>query len=276
MKKFSAILQLTRPVNVIIAMCSVFIAALITGTLSPIANVILACLSAGLITAGANTINDYYDIAIDQINKPDRPLARGLISPGQAFWASLIQYFFGNLFAIFISPLMFAIALFFSLLTYLYSARLKRTVLWGNIAVSLSTAAAFIYGGSAVHRPREAVIPALFAFFFHFGREIIKDMEDVAGDRENNAITFPVKYGMPPSIQLVSLNFVILILLTIFPFWAGWYGEWYFLIIVIGIYPLILYTIYSIRNNTSPTHLHRLSNLLKADMLVGLLAIYFR
>lgn len=276
MDRFSAILQLTRPVNVVIAMCSVFIAALITGTLSPITNVILACLSAGLITAGANTINDYYDVAIDQINKPDRPLASGVILPEQAFWASLLQYLPGNLLAIFISPTMFAIALFFSMLTYLYSARLKRTVLWGNFAVSLSTAAAFIYGGTAVYRPQEAVIPALFAFFFHFGREIIKDMEDVAGDRENNAITFPVKYGMSPSVQLVSLNFAILILLTIFPFWAGWYGGWYFLIITLGIYPLILYILYSIRSNTSPPHLHRLSNLLKADMLVGLLAIYFR
>ena len=273
---FLAVLQLTRPINVLIAMFSVFIAALITGTLSPAQNVLLACFSAGLITAAANTINDYYDIEIDRINKPKRPLANNLISSKTAFQAALIEYAFGITASFFISPAMFAIAIFFSGLTYLYSAKLKRTILWGNFAVSLSTAAAFIYGGTAVNRPQEAIMPALFAFFFHFGREIIKDMEDVIGDQQQNALTFPVQFGMKPAIALVWFNFAILILLTIYPFAINWYGPIYFAIVAIGIYPIVLYALFSILKNTTPKHLNLLSNLLKADMLVGLAAIFFR
>lgn len=272
--KFLAFIQLARPVNAFITFLSVLVAAFITGTLEPLGAVISACISAGLIASAANTINDYYDIDIDRVNKPQRILAAGKLSPKSALIAALLEYTLGILLAAFISLPMFLMAFFFSGLTYFYSAYLKRTVLWGNISVSLTTAAAFIYGGLAVNRPAETVIPAAFAFFFHFGREIIKDMEDIRGDSRYHAKTFPVRYGMPPSIILVWVNFIILILLTILPYRLGLYGNRYLLVVVAGIYPVILYVLISILVNTTPRHLGFISNLLKADMLVGLLAIY--
>lgn len=166
MRKIISLLKLTRPINVLIAMLSVFVAALISGTLSPWVAVLLAGLSAGLITAAANSINDYYDIAIDRINKPQRPLAAGRISPRAALGSALGLYAAGIALASAISPQMLAVAALFSLLTWRYSAHLKRTALWGNFAVSLSTAAAFIYGAMAVGRPGAGIFPALFAFSF--------------------------------------------------------------------------------------------------------------
>lgn len=272
--KFFAFIQLARPVNSLITFLSVLVAAFITGTLEPLEAVILACISAGLIGSAANTINDYYDIDIDRVNKPQRILAAGKLAPQSALIAAFLEYTLGIILAAFISPTMFLMAFFFSGLTYLYSAYLKRTVLWGNIAVSLTTAAAFIYGGLAVNRPTETVIPATFAFFFHFGREIIKDMEDIRGDSRYHAKTFPIRFGMPPSIMLVWINFIILILLTILPYYLGLYGSRYLLVVIAGIYPVILYVLISILVNTTPRHLGFISNLLKADMLVGLLAIY--
>ena len=275
MRKIISLLKLTRPINVLIAMLSVFVAALISGTLSPWVAVLLAGLSAGLITAAANSINDYYDIAIDRINKPQRPLAAGRISPRAALGSALGLYAAGIALASAISPQMLAVAALFSLLTWRYSAHLKRTALWGNFAVSLSTAAAFIYGAMAVGRPGAGIFPALFAFFFHFGRESIKDMEDVAGDRQFAAHTFPVRYGAGPAIILVWVNFVVLVGLTLLPYFTGVYGKTYFLILLLGVYPLIGYVLFSIRRDSPPQHPNRLSNLLKADMLVGLLAIYW-
>lgn len=274
--RLPALIQLSRPVNVAITFLSVFIAAFITGTLQPPQAVLLACLSAGLIAAAANTINDFYDVEIDRINKPRRPLPAGMISPATARAAALAEFALGNLLAALISLPMLLIALVFSALTYLYSAYLKRTVLWGNIAVSLTTAAAFIYGGTAVNRPAQTVIPAALAFFFHFGREIIKDMEDVEGDSFHHANTFPVRFGMRPAIALVWINFIVLMVLTIFPFAMGWYGPVYFIIVAAGLYPVILYTLISLLKNTGARRLGFLSNLLKAGMVVGLLAIYFR
>jgi geranylgeranylglycerol-phosphate geranylgeranyltransferase len=274
--KTKAIFLLTRPVNVLIAILSVFVAAFITGTIQPIENVIIACISCGLIFAAANTINDYYDFQIDKINKPNRPLPSGLINPGTAFVVSIIEYTIGIILGGIISLNMFFMAAFFSALSFFYSAHLKRTVLWGNLAVSLSTAAVFIYGGMAVRRPIHTIIPAVFAFFYHFGREIIKDIQDMKGDSENAAKTFPLKFGITPALRLTWINFLLLIFLTILPYWKNWYSLNYFLIVVLGMYPVIFYVLISIMKNTEPKHLGFLCNLLKANMFMGLLAIYFR
>ena len=274
--KTKAIFLLTRPVNVLIAILSVFVAAFITGTLQPIENVIIACISCGLIFAAANTINDYYDFQIDKINKPNRPLPSGLINPGTAFVVSIIEYAIGILLGGTISLNMFLMAAFFSALSFFYSASLKRTVLWGNLAVSLSTAAVFIYGGMAVQKPIHTIIPAIFAFFYHFGREIIKDIQDMKGDSENAVKTFPLKFGITPALRLIWINFLLLIFLTILPYWKNWYSLNYFLIVILGMYPVIFYVLLSIIKNTEPKHLGFLSNLLKANMFMGLLAIYFR
>lgn len=274
--KIKAIFLVSRPVNVFIAILSVFVAAFITGTIEPLRDVIIACISCGLIFAAANTINDYYDFGIDKINRPNRPLPAGLITPKVAFVVSITEYTLGILLGAAISLNMFLMAAFFSALSFVYSAYLKRTALWGNLAVSLSTAAVFIYGGLAVRRPTQTIIPAVFAFFYHFGREVIKDIQDLKGDSENAAGTFPVKFGIAPAVRLIWLNFLLLTFLTALPFWAKWYGLNYFLIVILGMYPVIFYVMISILKNTESKHLGFLSNLLKADMFIGLLAIYFR
>ncbi len=275
-ESLKAAFRLARPVNVSIAMLSVLIAAMVTGTLEPHFAVLLAAISAGLIMTAGNTINDYFDIEIDRINKPLRPLPAQKISSETARRLAFGEFFLGITLSAFISLPMLLIAAFFSLLIYLYAAILKRTVLWGNVVVSLATAATFIYGGMAVRRPGAAIIPALFAFFFHFGREILKDIEDIDGDQQNAAQTFPIRFGVRPAIRLIWLNFLLLTVLTAVPFMAGWYGAVYFSIVVFGVYPVIGYVLISILQNTAPKHLNFLSNLLKADMLIGLLAIYFR
>lgn len=276
MNKIKSIIQLARPVNVLISMLSIFIGAAITGVLHPLGNVLLACLSGGLITAASNSINDYFDLEIDRINKPHRPMPSGEISRNAGKTAALAEYLAGIVLSLFISPEMFIVATIVSVLTFWYAARLKGTVLWGNLTVSFCTAAAFIYGGLSVNRPLEAVIPACFAFFYHFGREIIKDMQDVSGDAQQASNTMPVRFGIRPSVFLVWVNFLILIVLTIIPYWTGWYGATYFLIVFFGIYPVLLYSLISILYNTTPKHLGFVSNLLKADMLIGLLAVYLR
>lgn len=272
----AALLQLTRPVNVAIAMLSVFVAALVTGTIEPLRAVLLACLSAGAITAAANTINDCFDIAIDRINQAGRPLAAGRVAPRLAMRAAIVEYLAGIALAAMIGPDLLLMALVFSALTAWYSARLKRTVLWGNLTVSLSTAAAFVFGAMAVDRTAEGWLPALFAFFFHFAREIIKDVQDIDGDRRHNAATLPVRYGVRAALRLTYFVFAMLVAVTVLPFAAGWYGPWYFAVVALGVYPVVGYCLVVMGRDPGPARLGRLSALLKADMLVGLVAIYVR
>ena len=273
-KFINSIIAISRPANVLISMISIFVAAFITGTLHPAINVLLACVSGGLIAAGANTINDYFDLEIDRINKPKRPLVAGKLSSSQALIIALFEFAVGSLLALFIGFLAYIIAFSISLLLFLYSYRLKRLPLIGNLAVSFSTGMAFIYGGIAVHRVVETLIPAIFAFFYHFGREIIKDIQDREGDTSEKARTFPIIYGNRLSLILTTLNFALLTVLVFLPFLFGWYGIKYILVILFGVYPVIFFSVWSMWRNQTPGNLGFISNLLKADMLVGLLAIY--
>jgi geranylgeranylglycerol-phosphate geranylgeranyltransferase len=271
--------KLIRPSNVIITLFSVFIGAFICGKEEiflneNFLNVLLACFSAGFVAGGANAINDFFDIEIDRVNKPTRPIASGKISLKAGFIFSVIMFVIGILLSVIINWQTFIIAFLTSLLLYLYSAKLKRTVIWGNLTVSLATALAFVYGGIAINKFYYSIIPAVFSFFFHLGREIIKDAEDIEGDSKNNAITFPVKYGITKSLVLTSSIFILLIILTILPYLFKIYGANYLAVVILGVDFVLVYVMISMWINSSSRNLGKLSNILKADMLVGLIAIY--
>ena len=265
---------LTRPVNVIIAFLTIFIAAGLSGTFSPLHNVLLAAFSAALITIGANVINDYYDIEIDRINKPYRLLPSGKISKKQALMLFTISYLLAWILATFINIQMFLISLFTGILLVFYSYKFKRMVIWGNFIVSFVSALAFIYAGIAVNRVTEVLYPAGFAFLFHFGREIIKDIQDIKGDKPQGAVTFPIKYGARNALILTNVVFTILIVFTLVPYVTGYYGIYFLLVVVLGVHSVLIFVVISSWSDTSPKNLGRLSNLMKLDMLVGLVAIY--
>ena len=276
MNKIILLIKLSRPVNVLISFLTIVIAAELAGGLDPFEYVILAALSASLITIGANVINDYYDIEIDKINKPNRPLAAGTVTRKTAFLYFILVYFLAWCLALYMNIWMFLIALITSILLFFYSYRLKQTVLWGNLSVSFATAVAFVYGGVAVGYYKETIFPAAFAFLFNLGREILKDIKDMEGDKQVGAVTLPIKYGVSRSITLIVVVFILLVFLTAIPYILATYSIRYFLTICIGIYPVLFFVIFKARKDYSSQNLGFLSNLLKADMIVGLLAIYLR
>jgi geranylgeranylglycerol-phosphate geranylgeranyltransferase len=274
LKVLSATVEISRPLNVLITMISIFVAVAITGAVQPLYKVLLACISGGFIAAASNTINDYFDLDIDRVNRPKRPLVSGKMTSQQAWIVAWIEFGLGVLLSIFINLTAVIIVVVVSGLLVLYSFQLKRLPLIGNLMVSFITALAFVYGGVAVNRIKETMIPAVLAFFFHFGREIIKDLQDREGDASSSARTFPLVYGEIAALGLTTIVFMVLTIILPFPFVLGWYSGAYMLVIALGVYPVLVYVTYSMWKNRSPKNLGFLSNLLKADMLVGLLAIY--
>lgn len=272
--KLKDFIILSRPANVTIAFITIFVAAGLSGTFSPLRNVIFAALSASLITVGANVINDYYDIEIDRINKPYRLLPSGKISKKQALVFFGFSYLFAWLFAIIINVQMLIISFLSGIILIFYSYKLKRIALWGNFIVSFVSALAFIYAGLAVNRVNEVLFPAGFAFLFHFGREIIKDIQDIKGDKPQGAVTFPIKYGIRNALLLTNVIFIILIGFTLLPYFTGYYGISFLFIVVFGVHSVLIFVVINSWLNPVPENLGRLSNLLKVDMLVGLLAVY--
>jgi geranylgeranylglycerol-phosphate geranylgeranyltransferase len=274
-EKIIAAFKIIRPINAIIAFASVIVAAFICSP-EEIAwfSVLLASFAAAFTLSAGNIINDIYDLGIDKVNRPERPLPSGKISKNSALIlyflliaASLILSWFINLYA-------FMIVIIATILLVIYSKFLKRVLLVGNILVALLTGLVFIFGGVAVRNSSAAIIPALFAFLINFIREIVKDMQDVDGDKNAGVNTFPIRYGFQKSKILILLITFTLILYTLYPFVARLYKIEYFIIVMIIVNPILVFSLKILFKDRSIKNLNMISNLLKLSMVFGLIAIY--
>jgi len=233
--KLTAYFTITRPINLNLCALSIFIGAVITGAAHPLINVLLACISGTFIMAGGNVINDYYDVEIDRVNKPERPLPQQILKVQEALKLSIILFVLGIFISIFINLGALGFVIFTSAGLIFYSSKLKGTVLLGNIVVSLFSAMAFIYGGLAVYRWQETLIPAGFAFLFHLGREIIKDIADQEADAVCSTQTLPIRYGQKVALVGATLVYGLLIAFTFLPYLFDIYGKGYFWIVLLGV-----------------------------------------
>jgi geranylgeranylglycerol-phosphate geranylgeranyltransferase len=265
--------KLTRPQNNLITALSVLVGATISASVDSWDKVSLACLSAFLISAGGNSINDFFDVKIDRINKPKRPLPRGKISLSSALVFSVALFLFGVALSFWIKPVNIGLAVFACGLLIIYSSTLKKRFLLGNLTVSLVSSLAFIYGGMVTDDFRLSLIPAALAFLFHLGREILKDLEDREGDLSSGASTLPIVLGAKFSLLFCSFIFITLLVLTLLPYILNIFSFAY-LVLVLGVDLVLVYVMWSMWKNGSRENLHRLSSILKADMLLGLAAIF--
>lgn len=243
------------------------------GGVSSWGKLLLSALSASLISAGGYVLNDYFDLEIDKINRPLRILPRGDLSPKKALIFSISLFVIGFILSFFLKPVSAGVAIVAIIFLFLYCVKFKREFLIGNVTVSIISALAFIYGGVFSNNPEISLIPAILAFLFHLGRELIKDMEDVEGDQALRSETFPIAYGIRNSQFLASAIFLVLIILTIFPYKLKIFSI-YYLILVLMMDFVLFYIILSLWNNPSRENLGSLSRLLKFEMVLGLLAIF--
>jgi len=264
--------KLTRFQNNLITFISVLMGGFIGGVTSW-GKLLLSALSASLISAGGYVLNDYFDLEIDKINRPLRVLPKSDLSPKKALIFSISLFVIGFILSFLLKPVSMAVALAAIVFLFLYSAKFKREFLIGNVTVSIISALAFIYGGVFSKNPEISLIPAILAFLFHMGRELIKDMEDLEGDQALRSETFPIAYGIKNSQFLASTIFLVLIILTIFPYKLKIFSI-YYLILVLMMDFVLFYIILSLWNNPSRENLGSLSRLLKFEMLLGLLAIF--
>jgi geranylgeranylglycerol-phosphate geranylgeranyltransferase len=275
-EKLTALIKLIRPINFLITFISVIVAAFICfPDKSPSMNVFIAALAASLAMASGNIINDIYDIEIDRINRPSRPFPSGLIKINFALFFYLILVLISIALSLLISQTAFTIVLMSHFVLFLYSKYLKKVPLIGNTTVAFLTGLVFIFGGVAVGNPSAAIIPASFAFLINLIREIVKDMEDVEGDRKADAITFPIKFGFQKSKILILVITIFLVLFTLYPFLTKLYKIEFFIVVMILVNPILVFSIKLLFENNSSKDLKKISNLLKLNMVFGLIAIYF-
>ncbi len=272
-KAYNLIL-ITRPLNLILGIRSIATGAVITGVTEPRIKVLLACFSGAMIMAAGNVINDYFDLDIDRVNKPFRPLPSGELQPQAALVFAIILFALAIFLSIFINFNAVLVATFTALGLFAYSAILKRKILVGNVAVSLFASLAFVYGAISVDRWDKALIPAGLAFLFHLGREIIKDVEDQAADESCSSQTLPIRYGQRIAFIVITFVFAILIVFTLVPYLLDIYGKRYFWTVLVGVDLVIVVAVAVMWARPQPESLRRISAVLKVDMLVGLFAVF--
>ncbi|MEN6341307.1 MAG: geranylgeranylglycerol-phosphate geranylgeranyltransferase [Methanospirillum sp.] len=215
-------LAILRPTNAVVSGLVALLAFLIAGGApGPVmAGLFLAVV---FITGAGNTINDYYDAAIDAVNRPERPIPSGRVSArGAARYAALL-FLAGVLAAVPAGPVPALIAAVNAVLLWLYAARLKRVALVGHLAVAYLAASTFIFGGAAAGiSGLEEILPlALITALGTVARELLKAAEDVEGDREGGARTFPVRYGVRPTVRLALLFAIAGVAASALPY-AAW------------------------------------------------------
>lgn len=271
-----ASVKITRPLNVCITFIAVIISGLVCGKHQGInRSIFLAALAASLITAAGNIINDIFDIQTDKLNhKINRPLATGELKVVQAIILYALFTIIAFVLAYYINTAAFIVTILTSIILYYYSYYFKTIPLTGNIVVAGLTSLAFVFGGIAVGNISGAVIPAAFAFVINLMREIIKDIQDIEGDKKSGFATFPIKYGIKQSCNLVIFLAVITI---VFPFmlWSyGFYHTPFYIIIIFLVNPLFVFIIRYLFINALDKNLVKISIILKLNMVLGLLAIY--
>ncbi|MEM3585777.1 MAG: geranylgeranylglycerol-phosphate geranylgeranyltransferase [Candidatus Jordarchaeaceae archaeon] len=155
------------------------------------------------IAAAGMVINDIFDLEVDMVNKPNRPLPRGALTVRQAVEYTVALWAVGVILAFLISIASGILAIIFSGVGFLYAARVKVLGILGNFVVAFSFAFGYIYGSLITSMERGLLrIPLMTLLFFITafmvlqGREIIKGMEDVEGDKRRNAKTIACVYGL--------------------------------------------------------------------------------
>ncbi|MAT39133.1 MAG: geranylgeranylglycerol-phosphate geranylgeranyltransferase [Ectothiorhodospiraceae bacterium] len=274
MQRVAGFISIVRPINAAITALSIAVAAAIAWNAGALLlDALLASIAGFLIAGFGNAVNDVFDLEIDKVNKPERPLPSGKISfrSAQIFAAILAAAGIG------LSLLLHGVASLIAAATvallYFYAAYFKRMLLVGNIIVSFLTGLAFVYGAVAVNNIGAAAIPAVFAFLFNFGREILKDAEDVEGDSAMGADTFAIRYGMRASLLLATAVYAVLVAATFVPYVAGVYGQWYLLLVIFTVNIPIFLLIIPLWWSPSVEKIRRICILLKFIMLCGIGAI---
>ena len=255
------------------------------------------------IAAGGYVINDYFDVKIDRINRPDNLVVTRIISRDAAmnlfYGLTAVGVIAGTVVAWWAHSwtLLFTYVVIPGLLWF-YSASYKRMFLVGNLVVAFASAIVpllvaianadylhHLYQNALAYSPIVGELYvwtggfAAFAFLLTLVREIVKDIEDIEGDREMECRTLPIVWGdkvakIIATILLVAIaTLIVYILFAVLPF----SHEWKSLptrYVVFGLIVPILCSIVLLWAANNRTEYHRVQTIIKFAMFMGMLFSY--
>jgi 4-hydroxybenzoate polyprenyltransferase len=168
-----------------------------------------------LVNAASNAINAVYDVDIDRINKPNRPLPRGAINPQEATTIAYFLYLLTIFRASFLNPAFTVFVFAIMLLTIAYSAppfRLKKHFMLNNASIALARGQFGVLASWCIFgSPFDSVPWAIgfIMFVFLFGAATTKDFTDIPGDRAYGMRTLPIVIGVERAATITAAFFII-------------------------------------------------------------------
>ena len=242
-----------------------------------------------IVTMTGNIVNDIYDVAIDRINKPTTQIISRTLSVKKAWWIYGILVAIGLVVSVFLAiiikkPYLATLFPLTVLMLWVYSAFLKKTMLFGNIIVALMSSlvlwVVYLSELPSLHlldiKDKNQLLNILyiyfvFAFSISFFREIIKDMEDIEADRLQRAKTFPILFGVLNTKILASSVLIGIMIVSII---VGFqYASW---LLWIGVLLLLIYLLvigFYLWKASKKKAFNTISQLSKILMLMGVIAL---
>jgi 4-hydroxybenzoate polyprenyltransferase len=264
--------------------------------------------SSVLIAAAGYIINDYFDLNIDRVNKPDKLVVEKIIKRRWAIMWHLILSAMGLLLSTWLcfkildwhTVTVAAINLLCIIALWLYSTIYKRRLLIGNVLISLLTAWTILilyllnmkswfaedkvvyefyrnYEVASTKLFKYAIVYAGFAFIISLVREVIKDMEDIEGDMKYGCKTMPIVWGIPASKVFTAVWIIVLtaalVILQIYALYLNWW--WSVLYCVTTLIIPLLWILKKLYAAQATKDYHQLSSAVKLVMLAGILSMIF-
>jgi geranylgeranylglycerol-phosphate geranylgeranyltransferase len=286
--KLKDTIEIIRPHNDLMGSLTVIIGYLNTRTAMNLGafllNIILGVITYFFIAGSGMVVNDIYDVEIDRINKPNRPIPRGSITLKQAKLLYFLYLILGLGFAV-IHSLLFnlgilniLIAVFFGFIGWLYAYWGKKSGFVGNIIVSVSFSIGLVYGAIL----NNSIIPIyiyyffLTSFFLLLSREVIKGCEDIEGDKREGVKTLAIRIGVKKSTRFAVLFSVLAIIFFILPYFTNIINRNLFLLsMAFGLIDVIYAIILMLKTYLIQSDFKKISLLLKIGALLGLIAFIF-
>jgi len=222
--------------------------------------------------SGAFAANDYFDYELDKINnRKDRPLVIGLISRKIALTTAIISFIIVVLLSMLLNLASTILVVISLTIFYVYSIGLKKKLLFKNFLIAFSYLSTIFLGALIIDSDIEPLIIyfAIMGFIVGLANEIMFDIADVKGDKEQEINTFSTRFGIKPAARISMSLYIIIIFLDPLPFIVKiderLYLDYLFLILIS--IPVISYIILMrslLKNQTS-------KNILKLRTLVFLI-----